>query len=89
MSMYNLTNGFNPACILVMPMLGRKQDEWPRFRDCFVTDDKNIAIYPNATARLIACRAILSMLGDDNQTPTQVEFFPDSAKRKWSERLYG
>lgn len=45
MSMYNLTNGFNPACILVMPMLGRKQDEWPRFRDCFVTDDKNIAIY--------------------------------------------
>lgn len=45
MSMYNLVNGFNPACILVMPMLGRKQGEWPRFRDCFVTDDKNIAIY--------------------------------------------
>lgn len=36
--------------------------------------------YPNATARLTACRAILSMLGDENQTPTQVEFFPDSAK---------
>lgn len=35
---------------------------------------------PNATARLTACRAILSMLGDENQTPTQVEFFPDSAK---------
>ena len=36
--------------------------------------------YPNATARLTACRAILSMLGDENQTPTQVEYFPDSAK---------
>lgn len=29
----------------IMPMLGRKQDEWPRFRDCFVTDNGNIAIY--------------------------------------------
>jgi hypothetical protein len=28
-----------------MPMLGRKQDEWPRFRDCFITEDNNIAIY--------------------------------------------
>ena len=28
-----------------MPMLGRKQDEWPRFRDCYVTKDLNIAIY--------------------------------------------
>jgi hypothetical protein len=26
-------------------MLGRKQEEWPRFRDCFVTEDNNIAIY--------------------------------------------
>jgi hypothetical protein len=26
-------------------MLGRKQDEYPRFRDCFVTEEKNIAIY--------------------------------------------
>ena len=26
--------------------------------------------YPNATARLTACRAILSMLGDERQTPT-------------------
>jgi hypothetical protein len=34
MSLYNLINGFSPACILVMPMLGRKQNEWPRFRDC-------------------------------------------------------
>ena len=37
--------GFNPACILIMPMLGRKQEEYPRFRDCFVTEENNIAIY--------------------------------------------
>lgn len=45
MSLYNMMNGFNPACIIIMPMLGRKQEEWPRFRDCFITDEKNIAIY--------------------------------------------
>lgn len=45
MSLYNMINGFNPACVLIMPMLGRKQDEYPRFRDCFVTEEKNVAIY--------------------------------------------
>lgn len=45
MSLYNMLNGFNPACVFIMPMLGRKQDEYPRFRDCFVTEDHNIAIY--------------------------------------------
>ena len=45
MSMYNMINGFNPACVFIMPMLGRKQEEWPRFRDCFVTEKGNIAIY--------------------------------------------
>lgn len=45
MSLYNMLRGFNPACIAIMPMLGRKQEEWPRFRDCFITDEKNIAIY--------------------------------------------
>ena len=45
MSLYNMINGYNPACLLVMPMLGRKQDEYPRFRDCFVTGDKNIGIF--------------------------------------------
>lgn len=45
MSLYNMMNGFNPACVLIMPMLGRKQEEYPRFRDCFVTKEKNIAIY--------------------------------------------
>ena len=45
MSLYNMINGFNPACVLIMPMLGRTQDEYPRFRDCFVTEENNIAIY--------------------------------------------
>ena len=45
MSLYNMINGFNPACMLIMPMLGRKQTEWPRFRDCWVTEEGNIAIY--------------------------------------------
>lgn len=41
-----MMNGFNPACIVIMPMLGRKQNEYPRFRDCFVSDDgKHIIIY--------------------------------------------
>lgn len=35
MSLYNLVNGHSVGCLLVMPMLGRKPDEYPRFRDCF------------------------------------------------------
>ena len=45
MSLYNMLRGFNPACVFIMPMLGRRQDEYPRFRDCFVTEENNIAIY--------------------------------------------
>lgn len=45
MSLYNAMNGFNPACLLIMPMLGRQQDEYPHFKDCFVTEEKNIAIF--------------------------------------------
>ena len=45
MSLYNLLFGFNPACVTILPMLGRKQEAYPRFRDWFVTDDNNIAIY--------------------------------------------
>ena len=44
MSLYNAMFGFNPACVVIMPMLDRKQDEYPRFRDCFVKDGM-IAIY--------------------------------------------
>ena len=40
MSLYNMVNGFSPACLLLMPMLGRTQYEYPRFRDCFLSDDE-------------------------------------------------
>lgn len=45
MSLYNMMNGFNPACVYILPMLGKKSEEYPRFRDCFVTEDNNIAIF--------------------------------------------
>lgn len=45
MSLYNMVNGFNLACVMIMPMLDRKQEDWPRFRDCFVTEYEHIAIY--------------------------------------------
>lgn len=46
MSLYNMINGYNPACILIMPMLGRKANDYPRFRDCFVSEDnEHILIY--------------------------------------------
>ena len=44
MNMYNMVNGFNPACVFILPMLGRKPEEYPRFRNCFV-EDGNIAVY--------------------------------------------
>lgn len=46
MSLYNFVNGFNPACVVLLPMLGRKQEEYPRFRDCFLSEDmERIVIY--------------------------------------------
>ena len=41
-----MIHGYNPACVFLMPMLGRKQDEYPRFRDCFLSEDcQRIVIY--------------------------------------------
>lgn len=37
--LYNLINGVNPATFFILPMLGKHPDEYPRFRDCFVSDD--------------------------------------------------
>lgn len=39
MSMYHLINGVNPATFLILPMLGKHPDEYPRFRDCFIADE--------------------------------------------------
>ena len=45
MSLYNMINGYNPECVIFLPMLGRESKEYPRFRDCFLTKDNNIAVY--------------------------------------------
>lgn len=45
MSLYNMLFGYNPSCVIILPMLGRKPEEYPRFRDCYVTEEHNIAIY--------------------------------------------
>ena len=45
MSLYNMINGFNPACVFILPLLGKHEKEYPRFRDCFLTEDGNIAVY--------------------------------------------
>lgn len=44
MSLYNMLFGYNPECVTILPMLGRKQQEYPRFRDCYIENGK-IAIY--------------------------------------------
>lgn len=44
MSLYNLINGYNSACIFILPMLGRKPEDYPRFRDCYVENGK-IAVF--------------------------------------------
>lgn len=44
MSFYNMMHGYNPACLIIMPMLGRRQEDYPRFRDCFVVNKENIVI---------------------------------------------
>lgn len=41
MSLYNLVNGVTPASFLVLPMLGKHPNEYPRFRDCFITDESH------------------------------------------------
>ena len=40
MSLYNVINGFNSAVLIILPMLGKNPREYPRFRDCFVIDEK-------------------------------------------------
>ncbi len=38
--------GYNPSVFYILPMLGKHPDELPRFRDCFIGEDKNtIEIY--------------------------------------------
>jgi hypothetical protein len=45
MSFYNMLNGVNQATFYILPMLGKHPDEYPRFRDCFISEGGNIAVY--------------------------------------------
>ena len=46
MSLYNMLNGVNIATFFILPMLDKHPDEYPRFRDCFIGEDKNsIVVY--------------------------------------------
>lgn len=38
MSFYNAIFGFDPGCIFFLPMIGRSRDDFPIFRDCFLSD---------------------------------------------------
>lgn len=44
--LYNVINGYNPACLLLAPMLTEEnpQSFFPRFRDCFL-DGERIVIF--------------------------------------------
>ena len=44
MSLYNIMNGVNPATFLILPMLDKHPDEYPRFRDCFVNEEHQIEV---------------------------------------------
>ena len=74
MSLYNMVNGFNPACVWIMPMLGRRQEEWPRFRDCFVDGDRRINIYTRVGGGNRKCGYGEEALYDD---PNFVRTFDD------------
>lgn len=39
MSLYNMMFGVNSATFFVLPMLGYHPDFYPRFRDCFTSDE--------------------------------------------------
>ena len=46
MSLYNMLFRISPACVALLPMLGRAPGEYPRFRDCFLSEDEqHIEIY--------------------------------------------
>ena len=38
MSLYNMLNGVTPCTFLILPMLGKHPNEYPRFRDCFIEE---------------------------------------------------
>lgn len=45
MSLYNMLFGVNAAAPVLLAMLGIDPDDVPRFRDCYLDEEKNIVIY--------------------------------------------
>lgn len=45
MSLYNMLFGVNAAAPVLLAMLGTEANAVPRFRDCYLTEEKKIAIY--------------------------------------------
>lgn len=41
MSFYNMIFGVNGATFFILPMLGKRPDGYPRFRDCFTGDENH------------------------------------------------
>jgi len=41
MGLYNMIHGVTLATFLVMPMLGKHPEDYPRFRDCFLSDKEH------------------------------------------------
>lgn len=41
MSLYNMLFGVKQSTFFILPMLGKHPDEYPRFRDCFIGDEKH------------------------------------------------
>lgn len=86
MSFYNMINGYNPACLLFMPMLGRKQEDYPRFRDCFVTGDKNIGIFTRVGGNNRNCGYGEEKLYDD---PNYIRTYDDEFDSTYATYVFG
>ena len=97
MSLYNLVNGFNPACVVLLPMLGRKQEEYPRFRDCFLSEDmKRIVIYTRVGGNNRGCGFDEEALYSDPNFVTTYDddfdstygYYEFNVPEKWKDDFY-
>jgi len=41
MSLYNMMFGVNQATFYILLMLGKHPEEYPRFRDCFISETEH------------------------------------------------
>lgn len=45
MSLYNALHGVNPIADILLSLVGVSPNDVPRFRDCYIDENKNIAIH--------------------------------------------